>query len=261
MTATSGPISHTPLWLVINLDGAPQRLSAMQNQCDALGIDLTRVSAMDGRDLAAETLKSLPSVDATAFKRNTARAVRGGDIGCYMSHLRAMTWFLQSSAEFAVVMEDDAILNADTVAVVDALTAPNAPRDWDMVKLAAEHRLNAFHLRPVFRRYWLAVNYTRQTSAVIYVVNRRAAEIFERQLLPMVAPYDFAFDRGWALGLRTRVISPLVAGYGLQPSQIETAASPKVKSRGWHRVTRVIWELRNDCARVIYALAARVRRG
>lgn len=254
-------LSHAPLWLVINLDRAPQRLAAMQSQCEALGIGLTRVSAMDGRDLAAEALNSMPDVDAVAFKRNTARTVRGGDVGCYMSHLRAATQFLQSNSEFAVVMEDDAIINADTVAVVAALTAPNAPRDWDMVKLAAEHRLNAFNLRPVVRRYWLAVNYTRQTSAVIYVVNRRAAETFARKLLPMAVPYDFAFDRGWALDLRTRVISPLVAGYGLQPSQIETAATPKVKSRGWHRVTRVMWELRNDCARAVYALKARMRRG
>ena len=253
--------SHAPLWLVINLDRAPQRLAAMQSQCETLGIGLTRVIAMDGRDLAAEALNSMPDVDTVAFKRNTARTVRGGDIGCYMSHLRATRQFLQSNAEFAVVMEDDAIINADTVALVTALTAPGAPRDWDMVKLAAEHRLNAFNLRPVLRRYWLAVNYTRQTSAVIYVVNRRAAETFSRKLLPMAVPYDFAFDRGWALGLRTRVISPLVAGYGLQPSQIETAATPKVKSRGLHRVTRVMWEVRNDWARVFYALKARMRRG
>ncbi len=252
--------STSPLWLVINLDRAKKRWNTIRQQCNALNIKVQRVSAVDGRELTVGSLPRLEGVDFTKFRRNTARSLRGGDVGCYMSHLQAIERFLRTDAEFAVILEDDAILSADCVAVVAALTEKDAPRDWDMVKLAAEHRLNAFKLRPVVGRYHLAVNYTRQTSAVMYVLNRHAATLYRQKLLPMVVPYDFAFDRGWALGLRTRVIAPLAAGYGLHPSQIETAATPKVKSRRIHSITRVWWELRNEAARLRYASAAKLRR-
>lgn len=191
-------------WLVINLDRSPDRMSLMADTLGALGLDWTRVPGVDGATLPP----TVPGVDPDLYWRTHGRELRNGEVGCYLSHLRAMATVLRSSCTQAVVLEDDAVITPEAVDVVAQLTASGAANDWDMVKLEGHRQNLHFPIRRLSERYTLSVLPTRPTGSAAYLVNRAAADAYLRKLLPLCVPYDHAFDRGWAMGLRVRAVSP-----------------------------------------------------
>ncbi len=197
-----------PLWLVVNLDRSPDRLSAMAASLGALGIAFTRVPAVDGRALPA----TVPGVDPALYRRSHGRDVLPGEVGCALSHLRALSLFLRSSHRHAVVLEDDALVTRAAADAVAALVAPGAPDDWDLVKLAAHHARFGVPLRrlsgagsPGLR---LCAMPYRAAGSAAYLVDRAAAAALLAGLLPLRFPYDIAFERGWDFGLRVRAVLP-----------------------------------------------------
>jgi hypothetical protein len=75
--------------------------------------------------------------------------------------------------------------------------------------------------------------------------------------------FDHAFDRGWALGLRTRVLAPLPAdgkasGFS-RDSTIEMADTPRIKLKWWRKAPTLWWRTKNEVMRVLFALHAAVR--
>jgi GR25 family glycosyltransferase involved in LPS biosynthesis/protein tyrosine/serine phosphatase len=242
------------LWLVINLDGSEDRLTWMTRQLEAHGIEFARSQAIDGK-----ALRTWPSsIDPALFRRCFGRELRPADAACYLSHLSAMNQFLATDCSYAVIMEDDLTLSADASRVVSRLTAPGAPDDWDMVKLTGNNTLRSISLRRIDGDYKLGVAWTRLPGAAAYLVNRKAAQHYIDTMLPMEVLFDHAFDRGWALGLRTRVVVPLpasgTASIHSQKSTIETR--PRLKVRWWRKAPTLWWRMKNEVMRVLYALQA-----
>jgi GR25 family glycosyltransferase involved in LPS biosynthesis/protein tyrosine phosphatase (PTP) superfamily phosphohydrolase (DUF442 family) len=249
-------IASNIFWTVINLDSSEDRLTWMTRQLKAHGIKFTRSSAIDGK-----ALRTWPSgIDSALFRRRFGRELRLEDAACYLSHLRAMKQFLTTNYSYAVIMEDDATLSADASRLVSLLTAPGAPDDWDMVKLTGNNTLRSISLRKIDGPYELGVAWTRLPGAAAYLVNRKAAQQYIDAMLPMEVLFDHAFDRGWALGLRTRVIVPLPASgttsVHSQRSTIET--NPRLKVRWWRKAPTLWWRAKNEVMRVLYALHAGV---
>jgi len=91
---------------VINLDRSPERLSNISAQCKKYNIDFVRISAFDGSTLDLEKL-----ADDTACRYEMGRSIQPGEVGCFLSHKKALDAFLSSEDEFAVILEDDAILS------------------------------------------------------------------------------------------------------------------------------------------------------
>lgn len=92
-----------PVFL-INLDGSDQRLKAASAQLGQSHISFQRVPAFDGRRL---TIDEFPDYDPLAAMKYMGRPMRGGEIGCYLSHLDCARRFLDSGAGQGVVLEDD----------------------------------------------------------------------------------------------------------------------------------------------------------
>lgn len=240
-------------WFLINLDRSADRLLWMHQQLDALGIEAVRVSAVDGQTLSLDH----PGLDPKGFWRDAAMQVRTTDAACYLSHLEALRTFLDTETAYAVILEDDVVLGPDAAGLVEKLTADGAPDDWDMVKLTGNNRLRALTLRPVAGRFRLGVPWTRCLGAAAYLVNRRAAQRYLDRMLPMTVLYDHAFDRGWALGLRTRIlVPPPASGRSSELSRrstIDTPDRPRVKNRTLGKATSLWWRARNETTRVVYA--------
>ena len=91
---------------VINLDRSPERLSNISAQCKKYNIDFVRIPAFDGSTLDLEKL-----ADDTACRFEMGRSIQPGEVGCFLSHKKALDAFLSSEDEFAVILEDDAILS------------------------------------------------------------------------------------------------------------------------------------------------------
>lgn len=240
-------------WLVINLDRSPKRMSHMADTLRALGLDWTRVPAVDGRLLPA----FVPGIDPDLYWRTHGRELRSGEIGCYLSHLRAMAMFLKTSCTQAVVLEDDAVLTPEAVDIVSQITSSGAPEDWDMVKLEGHRQNLRLPLRRLSDRYTFSVLPTRPTGSAAYLVNRTAADTYLRKLLPMCVPYDHAFDRGWAMGLRVRAVSPFPIRTGeVFSTTIGGPSEPIRKIPLRSKAPTLLWRASTEFMRAVSAISA-----
>jgi glycosyl transferase family 25 len=247
---------------VINLDRAPERLARIRSQLDALGLPFTRLAAVDARALSPVQRAEL---DEAAYQRKHGMTPVLGELGCYLSHVAVMRAFLASPARFALVLEDDVLLQPTLPAVLQGLAA-HAGR-WDMVKLSAVHSGTPVPVLQLAPGHALAVMLSRCTGSSAYAINRRAAEAYLRGqvgngdgLLPMSLPYDHVFDQGWRFGLKVRLATPTPCGHDEHIAS--TIVTPPGMTRKFHWTRRLPafgYRLGNETRRLLYGLRESLR--
>lgn len=227
-----------PAIYVINLDRDTVRMATIARNLAGLGLDYERIPAVLGRELPDPG----SYVDTKGYPRhNHADQPRPGEVGCYLSHIKAMRRLLETDSPCALILEDDVELLPETRGCLEALARRD---DWDMVKLFCFHRGTPFRLSEVAHGRHLCVHLTRTTSAAAYMVNRRAAERLVAGLLPMREQIDHAHDRPWETGLRIRGLRPMAARLS-ETALITTiengpAQSSTAKGRGKKRSFRLL---------------------
>lgn len=247
---------------MINLDRAPERLARISAQLQRLQLPYTRLAAVDARVL---TPAQQALLDEPAFHRKHGMTPVPGELGCYLSHVEVMRAFLAGEAEYALVLEDDVLLQASLPAVLQGLM--NNPRRWDVAKLSAVHRGTPQPYLEVAPGHQLAVMLSRCTGSSAYLMNRRAAEAYLRQpggLLPMQLPYDHVFDQGWRFGLKYRLVTPTPCGHDENiASTIVAPAGVSRKFAWWRRWSTYAYRVGNELCRLAYGLREtwRERRG
>lgn len=193
----------TPLIYVINLDRDAERMASIRANLDALGLPFECLPAVMGKDVPEwEKLVDLPAYGW----RNRLDMPRAGEVGCYLSHLKAMETFLRTEAPWCVILEDDVEV---LPACADVLRSLAEKDDWDVVKLFNFHSGMPVRKRELVGGHHLVVHLTRTTSNAAYVVNRRAAETLLKSMRPISEQVDHALERPWENGLRTRGIRPM----------------------------------------------------
>lgn len=90
----------------INLDRSPKRWKMISENCDAIGLSITRISAIDGLEL--------PEDEET-------RLFGPGPVACARSHYKAMATFLETDAPAALILEDDAEIGESVPALIQSL--------------------------------------------------------------------------------------------------------------------------------------------
>lgn len=120
---------------LINLDRAKERLAIMESEFSKHGITFERVIAVDAKAL-----------DHSSYKVNNKydRNLVPGEIGCYLSHVKALQTFLASDNDFAVILEDDAIFDPQykyiTEKAMQDYFSSSAYEKWDVLKLYNKKR-------------------------------------------------------------------------------------------------------------------------
>lgn len=188
---------------VINLDRDLERMASLAGYLGQLGLAYTRIPAVLG--------KTIPDweqlVDAKLYgDRNRLPLPRAGEVGCYLSHLKAMEAFLQTAEPWCVILEDDVEVRPECV---DVLRALGQRDDWDFVKLFCFHSGMPVRKRALTASHHLVVHLTRTTSSAAYALNRRAAETLLKSMRPISEQVDHALERPWETGLRVRGVRPL----------------------------------------------------
>ena len=192
-----------PLIYVINLDRDTERLASIRANLKRLSLDFERLPAVVGSEVPG--WDKLVDLSAYAW-RNRLDRPRAGEVGCYLSHLKAMETFLKTDAPWCVILEDDVEVLPGCAAVLGSLAEKD---DWDLVKLFNFHDGTPVPKRALAGGHRLVVHLTRTTSSAAYVVNRRAAATLLRSMRPVSEQVDHALDRPWETGLRTRGIRPM----------------------------------------------------
>lgn len=188
---------------MINLDRDVERMASLAGSLKSLGLEYVRVPAVLGKEVPGwEKL-----VDASLYgDRNRNVMPRPGEVGCYLSHLKAMEEFLRTDAPWCVILEDDVEVLPGCVPVLEALGRRD---DWDLAKLFCFHSGMPVRKRALTSDHHLVVHLTRTTSSAAYAVNRRAAETMLKSMRPITEQVDHALDRPWETGLRVRGVRPL----------------------------------------------------
>lgn len=193
----------SPLIYVINLERDAERLESVRSNLAAFGLAFERIPAVIGKDLP--DWRELVDMEAYAW-RNRQNEPRPGEVGCYLSHLKAMETFLRTDAPCCVILEDDVEVRPECGEVLRSLSDRD---DWDLVKLFNFHSGLPVKKRPLGAGHHLVAHLGRTTSSAAYIVNRHAAATLLRSMLPISEQVDHALDRPWETGLRIRGIRPM----------------------------------------------------
>jgi glycosyl transferase family 25 len=241
---------------IINLDKDFERMASLAKNLQFLGLNYTRISAIHGKavpqweDLVNEKLYK---------KRNRMPMPRPGEVGCYLSHLKAMKEFMLTGEPWCVILEDDVEVLPECLEVLRALGTQD---DWDLAKLFCFHSGMPFRTRAITQKHHLVIHFTRTTSSAAYAINRRAAETLLKAMLPISEQVDHALERPWETSLRVRGVRPMpiilapvsantTIGYN------ETATERRLS------ITRLLWlfasRANKEIHRFLYALIEAAR--
>ena len=135
-------------YFVVSLKHQVEKRAFMQEQLERFGIEFEFFDAVNGRELSDED-KALCEFSDSAILTCSGNhrvkiecALSPGEIGCALSHLKiyqqVATWLTDKSKTdtVAVVLEDDTVINNDTILALHSLDLITAP--WDVVQFS-EH--------------------------------------------------------------------------------------------------------------------------
>ena len=90
---------------IINLDKATERMKHMRSEIEPTAIPYTRIEAVYGPALA-EPIKGF---NEKRFNILTGKVQNLREVGCYLSHIRALEAFLESDANYGLVLESNQV--------------------------------------------------------------------------------------------------------------------------------------------------------
>jgi glycosyl transferase family 25 len=188
---------------IINMPDAKERRIHIEHLFKKLTLIPVFIEACIGKELRLPDQR----YNEQAYRRAHGKITNLAELGCYFSHLNALAVFLKTKDEFAVILEDDVSFEV-TIESLLKLALKHHSR-FDLLRLSGSHKGTPIKILKLNDSYNLCCNYTRQTGAGAYLLNRHAASKILENLSPMWLPYDHAFDREWLWGVKSMCIDPI----------------------------------------------------
>jgi len=205
----------------------------------ALGIPYERVPGVDGAALDEVTFGQYTR------ENHYYKPLRRGEVGCYLSHNRALQCFLDSNARYALILEDDATLDSDACTVITTALAlrdtdPEPLRQWDVLKLnRPRHR--RIELAPLDTHFLVEYGLSVPATTTAAIWTRAGAERWLAAFSGCPRPIDCDLQFPWDNGLTILSIHPPIA----RPEDVATTLGAAQAS------TRNPWpKLRYELARL-----------
>ncbi len=171
-------------------------------QLDAIGADYTFVAGYRPEDPEIDRSYS-EALNRASMKRPLSR----GEVAAYLSHRRALAAFLETDAEFALVMEDDfgAVDPENFRAQISKLV--QAPLHWDIIKLF-DYQLRKKPRARLNLGTIDLVEYPSPTAGMVaYLVRRSGAEKLTRRPV-LFRPIDEDIKFYWEIGIYAFSVIP-----------------------------------------------------
>jgi len=254
------PSSNPPTigLFVINLDRSPERWEHTQSLIKDMYFPVKRVQAVDAKALSKSTIQSV--LDEESFYNYRGRMPRLGEIGCSLSHHKALTEFLATDLEYALILEDDLEFSPALIEKILA-SASQMPHLWDVLALQLNHRglPSKQALLDEASSSYLVEYYGHIVEAGAYLVNRKAAHLYLAKFFPITLPFDYYFTREWEFGLKFRGVEPRPVQQVLPYSYIDNTEilnqkdceNPSTKTLA-SRLSKYWFNFKSDCMRIFY---------
>jgi glycosyl transferase, family 25 len=212
---------------LINLDRDPERLQAMAQQLNRIGLAFERFPAILGTAMPDYLKRYFLNADGTI-----ASDLKLGEVGVYASHLHIHHQVIAQDLRAALVFEDDLEFSDDFVDVLER--ALDYPLDWDLIRLSNPAKRSVVSVGQLRDGYDM-VKYARiPNNAGAYLISREGAEKFTRWTGVRQYPLDIDMRRGWQFDMRTYGILPPPARANIGASTIDS-----MEDRGYGRESPV----------------------
>ena len=158
---------------LINLDRAQDRLEKITPIINQLDLPFQRVTAVDGKNVSKSVIDEILSESSYLNYVNSFPDV--GSVGCYMSHIETLKKFLQSSYEYALILEDDVSFDPKELrSVIDQLIEKN--EYWDTCGFNLRHRGMPFKICSIGDHLQLSTYAIHISSSGAYLIDRKAID-------------------------------------------------------------------------------------
>ena len=172
------PLQKYPIFY-INLDRSVDRNNMMVNQLDTVfNTKYTRIKAVDGSKIKNNYKDS---VDGDSFindyenavpnRKNRVAKLSTSEIGCTLSHIKAIREIHNKKHDYAIVMEDDCLLHLIPFWGIDIdYIIANAPKDWGIIQMHIFNKKCKSDNKSMFTE--LKLNNPCHSTAV-YLINKK----------------------------------------------------------------------------------------
>lgn len=183
---------------VINLKRAQDRRAKMEAQAEKLGLNLDFIEATDGQFLK-DSDRAL--VDNERRLRLSKYPLSDNEIGCFISHRRAMQRLIDSGDRMATILEDDAKFLFGFSEVLDRIEACNVPFDFIDLHRVGKSGEVFRSCRKLLFDFEVGRVGLMHMHATSYIITRAGAEKFLAFSSRFAHVLDKEMHRYWANGL------------------------------------------------------------
>ena len=201
-----------PRIYIITLNADGERVVKLKARLESQALAYDICPAVDGRGRQPQEFDKYHHRGALSYM---GRALTGGEIGCYLSHLKAAQLLLDSSDDYAVVLEDDARVNEHAMGTVAKAIEMLRDRDadWQLINVGRSHQKISRILGPIAgtgSRLLRAHYFPMTTCAIVW--SRAGAADFVRKSDRIFSPVDNYLRRWVSRGARGYSIFPAPIG-------------------------------------------------
>ena len=224
---------------LINLDRATERLKVMEQEFEKNNVTYERIAAVDAKKLTD---------DLYLIDNKYDRDFVPGEIGCYLSHVKALETFLSSDNQFAVILEDDAIFDPQykysIEKAIDTYNDLSKKHQWDVLKIYNGKRRH-IKVKDLDERFSIgACGTSIPIMGIGAIWTRKGAEKFLNKIVknnkPVISrPIDCELQHPWEYDLLIYNLLPSI----VKISGIETQIQLNTDLRKANFLLQVKYEL------------------
>jgi len=211
--------------LVINLPRALKRRAAMLFQIGRMNLKKTQfIQAVDGQYINLEKMKAEGALLTDDWRK---RDLTQGEVGCYLSHVKAWKFMVDQGLGKVLICEDDVVWRDDSHEIAD-IFMKEIPDDWDIIHFHSYVEIGSGkhydgRRKKLSEHVWQG--YLEGEGSVCYAINRRAAEFLLKEAFPIRYLLDGVINKltrpSLNLEYRGYVCHPFICGVSNSPSEID----------------------------------------
>ncbi len=191
---------------IISLPEDKHRRDSLSQSLDSIDMDYTIIEGIDGRKF---DVQNHPSYDIKKRHRYFGRDLLGGELGCLLSHKKALETLANSDLPYAVIFEDDAVIGNDFASCISAITALDPLPD--LVRFIGKEKVYKTKHKPL-KDLGNGIKLVRTQGtpggAYAYFITKQGAQKLLKHLQKIYIPVDTIMGHAWENGIDNLITIP-----------------------------------------------------
>jgi glycosyl transferase family 25 len=219
--------------MVINLEGAHERWQYMEKASQVLNTPIERVAAVDGRKLSDQEIRAVWQIDVN--QQHYKKILTKPEMGCYLSHVACWQKIVDEDLDFALILEDDADIDASINDYIEQLS--RSVTAWDYIEMSKGNATYGFEDAFVLTKNLKCVKRLHlQTTTTAQLVSQAGARKLLKHALPLKRPVDVDLQHWYEFKLRCFSVDPLP----VKPADLASQIRPEDQTYKTELLTHLV---------------------